>query len=362
MTESKYYGVYNFINIFFKFGTTTFIFLSSFVLFYNYYPQKLTLQRIVRFYRNRLLYILLPYVVFSGFYFVFKWDLEGRGWNIGAMLPDFGMKLLTGEAFYHLYFVFISVQFYILFPLLLFLFQRFRPLAVHAFWIGLVLEWGFILLNQYEWHLANRGSWAPTYFCHFFLGAWLGIHFERIQAWLHPAERKTARRRAAVLALLRILWLASGFVHVALWYKMRHDGVVYSALLFDAFWIAYTFLTALVLMDFAFRFSRLETSALPAWLRSLGSVSFGVYLLHPYILTKYERFPILGSGEAWIRHLWYAGGFVFTLTVTWALVYAAYRWLPMSWIAFGRNPLKTRDGEKQGKQRDLPAKPSAPAG
>jgi peptidoglycan/LPS O-acetylase OafA/YrhL len=42
MMGDNLYGVYNFLNIFFKIGTTSFIFLSSFVLFYNYYPKPLT--------------------------------------------------------------------------------------------------------------------------------------------------------------------------------------------------------------------------------------------------------------------------------------------------------------------------------
>ncbi|MGC6590579.1 acyltransferase, partial [Paenibacillus sp. Dod16] len=35
MTDSNYFFMYNFMNIFMKFGTPTFIFLSSLVLFYN---------------------------------------------------------------------------------------------------------------------------------------------------------------------------------------------------------------------------------------------------------------------------------------------------------------------------------------
>src|SRR5689334_12879602 len=34
--DSRFYYIINFLNIFFKYGTPSFIFLSSFVLFYNY--------------------------------------------------------------------------------------------------------------------------------------------------------------------------------------------------------------------------------------------------------------------------------------------------------------------------------------
>ena len=52
-----------------KFGTPTFIFLSSLVLFYNYYDRPTTKKLIGGFYKKRLLYIIIPYTLFSVFYF-----------------------------------------------------------------------------------------------------------------------------------------------------------------------------------------------------------------------------------------------------------------------------------------------------
>ncbi|MEK3772115.1 acyltransferase family protein [Paenibacillus sp. FSL R5-0887] len=67
--HSPYYYWLNWINIFFKFGTPSFIFLSSFVLFYNYYGRPVTRSLIINFYRRRLKYILLPYLLASmGYY------------------------------------------------------------------------------------------------------------------------------------------------------------------------------------------------------------------------------------------------------------------------------------------------------
>ncbi|MFD1957489.1 acyltransferase family protein [Paenibacillus thailandensis] len=72
MTGSRLYFVYNFFNIFMKYGTPTFIFLSSFALFYNYYGRPLDRALVASFYRKRLLYILLPYLLFSIFYFALQ--------------------------------------------------------------------------------------------------------------------------------------------------------------------------------------------------------------------------------------------------------------------------------------------------
>jgi len=69
MTGSSYFVVYNFLNIFMKYGTPTFIAMSAFVLFYNYNDRPLNKELLTSFYKKRLLYILLPYFMFSLFYF-----------------------------------------------------------------------------------------------------------------------------------------------------------------------------------------------------------------------------------------------------------------------------------------------------
>ena len=85
MLDSSSYGLYNFLNNFFRIGTTTFILLSSFVLFYNYYPQPLTAQRFKKFYRNRLSYIVIPYVLISGLYFTVKWYMNDKTWDLSEI-------------------------------------------------------------------------------------------------------------------------------------------------------------------------------------------------------------------------------------------------------------------------------------
>ncbi|GJM69781.1 hypothetical protein HMSSN036_19970 [Paenibacillus macerans] len=81
--------------------------------------------------------------------------------------------LLTGTSYTHLYFVFISIQFYILFPLLLWLFKSFRNNKVLIALIlpaGLAIQWAFVFLNKYQLHLPNKGSYAPTYMAYYFMG------------------------------------------------------------------------------------------------------------------------------------------------------------------------------------------------
>ncbi len=359
MIESNLYGVYNFLNIFFKIGTSTFIFLSSFVLFYNYYEKPLTKQRIQKFYRNRLLYILIPYMLFSALYYGIGW--WNRGHVIGVEpLIEFFRKLATGSAYTHLYFVFISIQFYILFPPLLWLFQRYRRLAALAVPIGIALQWAFFIMNKLEWQVPNRGSWALSYFSNYFLGAWLGMYFDRARAWLTVSRENATPGRAAAWVALWAVWLGAGFTHVWMWYETRLHGARFHSQLYDAIWNVHTLATALVLMQLAFWLQRRAPDRWPVRaLRHLGIVSFGVYLFHPLVLLVYRQFPP-SSGTSLIHHLWYAGGFLCALAVSWLTVTVVSRSGRWSWLVFGTTGEQLR--AERAARRMAKHQPSSVAG
>src|SRR5690606_30231248 len=88
---------------------------------------------------------------------------------------------------------------------------------------------------------------------------------------------------------------------------------------------------------------RSRISFIKSRLRNLGIVSFGVYLLHPLVMALYERYPV-NSGQAWLHHLWYAGGFLIALFASWGIVTAISRSVPFAWIAFGSVPARLRSG------------------
>ncbi|GGH14454.1 acyltransferase [Paenibacillus segetis] len=340
LTGSGYFILYNFFNIFMKFGTPTFIAMSAFVLFYNYSDRPLNRELIVGFYKKRLLYILLPYFLFSLFYFSLTQVIAGSTLN-AEMISNFINKLLTGKAYTHLYFVFINVQFYLLFPFLLLLFKRYPKSRKWAIVAGIVIQWLFILGNKYQFHVTSRGSWCFTYFSYYMLGAWLGMYYPMIKEKFNNMISKNGVRETGVGMLLRgiwAVWLCSGVSHSILWYQSRLYGHSFNSLAYDLLYSIFAFTSLPVLMHAASMLLRKnKLSLLCRPLNRLGSLSFGVYLIHPFFLLLYRQLsPAIST--AWVLHLWYIGGFIVALGCSWIVVGLAARYLPYAWMIFGNLP------------------------
>ncbi|WP_214627240.1 acyltransferase [Paenibacillus agaridevorans] len=353
MKESAYYYFYNLINTVMRFGTPTFILLSSFVLFYSYYSRPLNGKLIAGFYKKRLLYILIPYVVFSAIYFAYVKDLTGVPiWSLES-LGEFMSKLLMGEVYAHLYFVFISIQFYLLFPIVLWAAKRWKNLALWFVPLGFVLQWTFVLLNLHYWQLPNKGSWAPTYFSLFFLGATLGIYYPKIKGWLAMTRDNLNVGRAVMWLLVWGAWIAASAVHVTVWYNARLYGTIYPAELYEILWNAQAVLAALVLLHAAFFIYRHLPAGLSAMLYRLGQLSFGIYLVHLLYQAWFERLlPAPTSASA--LHLYYLASWVIMLTASWLTVSLISRFVPFAWILFGKVPAAQKL-QRSGAKASVPA-------
>jgi len=347
MIDSNLFFLYNFANIFLKFGTTTFIFLSSFVLFYNYYSRPITKDLIVGFYKKRLLYIIIPYLVFSLFYFFLKYFLNSSDLSLGELLSKLWGQLLIGKAHDHLYFVYISIQFYLMFPILLWLFKKLPKLTHWLIPIGIIIQWSFFIINKFghdfgfDVPVKSRGSWSLSYFSYYFLGAYIGIYFNELKRWIIVAKDNVTKKRLTLWISTLCLWLIAGLYHVYIYYQIRQNAVTYNTTWMDFVWNVHALLTAIVLLQLSFILYR----KLPTFIRGLatrlGELSFGIYLFHPFILMFYRKFPAT-SGNIYLHHLWYLNGFLVALVASWVVVTLFAKFVPYNWIVFGNLPKTKR--------------------
>ncbi|XEC97225.1 acyltransferase [Paenibacillus tarimensis] len=324
--------VYNFLNIFFKFGTPTFIFLSSFVLFYNYYNRPFSKETLFRFYKNRLFYIILPYAAFSAIYFTLKnyktFGVNAKSYTINKFLD----QLLWGNAHDHLYFVFISIQFYFMFPLFLYFFQKVRFARITSVLLGFAVQWSFIYLNKHYFHIVSKGSVSFSYMAYFFLGVFLGIYFDQVKDWIIIRKENFKSLKGVVWLSVIALWIIAAYLYVALWYGTRATGAWKNNLYYEAYWNFHTFISAIMLFQLAFVIYRNAPRWIVRVMLHLASVSFGVYLFHPIVLRFYRNFQ--PAKEGIVFHLWVAGGFLCALSISWLVVWLGSK-VKFSWLLFG---------------------------
>ncbi len=341
---SQIYPIYNFLNIACKYGTPAFIFISSFVLFYNYGDRPFGRERIGVFYKRRLFYIVIPYVVFSALYCSVKaFDFGGfSGWV--SLFRSFASQLLTGTAHAHLYFVFVNMQFYLAFPFLLRALQKNARLANGSIWVGFAVQWGFVLANAYLFRYQDKGSIALSYASCYFLGTYAGLHYERFRTLLAVTRDKLKSKYALFWCALWAVWLSGACAHAYVWYLARVYAVHYDALLYEWLWNVHTSASVLVLFQAAVWFAERLPGRAAGALNSLGRCSFGVYLMHPLVLIYFEKY--FHSGAPVVFHLLNAAKLACALFIPWLFTSWASDRLKWSWMLFGSNAV-SRKGERK---------------
>ncbi|WP_379128640.1 acyltransferase [Paenibacillus sp. sgz500958] len=355
MLDTSLFYPFLFINKFSQFAVPSFVFLSGFVLFYNYIDRPLTGRTLGKFYGKRLMYIVVPYIVFSLVYFVLKMHSQDT-WDLPAaeQFAKLGKYLRTGTAYTHLYYVIIIVQFYVLFPLVLWILQRSRRLAALAPLMGLLLQWGFVLLNKYMtnhgyWEL-TKGSLSITYFSYFLLGAGIAIYYTSLKKWLIPSRVGWRTSKGAVWTALWLVWATAGIVHVGLWYRVYKEAAVINSLWFEGVSNLHALLSCIILLQLSFLLYGQGRSRLTAAIVSVGACSFGIYLLHPLLLFYYREIPFHGGYVAYTAAI--AGGWLVALLGSWLVVALAFRYMKQAWVLFGSVPQKPaviRDAANESK-------------
>ncbi|MGG1616430.1 acyltransferase [Paenibacillus sp. NRS-1781] len=183
-----------------KFAVPVFVFITGMVLFYNYDGA----LKYGTFLRKRFMDIIVPYIIWSLVYELGNQLVQSEG----QLHPlDFFQKLLNGKSSYHLWYIVMIIQCYVLFPMFRYAVRRlsallpstWRPAAlagVGVLYIMLMLAVG----PMYRWmdglQLPVVTSWFTIYadrnvvyfFFYFVLGAAAGMNVRRWNAWVTKAQ------------------------------------------------------------------------------------------------------------------------------------------------------------------------------
>jgi peptidoglycan/LPS O-acetylase OafA/YrhL len=109
-----------------------FMFVTAFVLTYVYAGKTLLIGQ---FYLKRVLVVFVPYVAWS---FIYIW------FNYSPALSEFFLisyeSIITGEASFQLYYILLTLQFYVVFPFFLMFIRRFKKYSLIILGVSLSLQ------------------------------------------------------------------------------------------------------------------------------------------------------------------------------------------------------------------------------
>jgi surface polysaccharide O-acyltransferase-like enzyme len=260
------------------FTREAFFVLTAFVLTSRY---PMGPGRAVPFWRRRFLLVGVPYLVWSLVYSGIGLAAAPR--SPGASVDVVLYNLATGQAWFHLYFLLVSLQFYLLFPLFTRLLQ-----ATREHHIGLVATSALVQVLLDLWmhdpaptgvksdYLHFAGSYLVSYQFYLVLGGVAAMHRQQIDAWVRRQHRAVIAFAALAGALAegRYLW------------AIEHGGnAVYDTDVFQVVIIPWSVaVVALFYLVGTFWADRRGPGPKSRMVERASDRSFGVFLVHPVIL------------------------------------------------------------------------------
>ncbi|GAB3132085.1 acyltransferase [Tsukamurella serpentis] len=290
----------NAVQTVFHYTRNAFFALTGFVLVYQYRDRKLDA---VDFWRRRYKAVGLPFLTWTVFYWLYHmyimwppafgnitrtfttWEST---WDAVKVL---GYDLLTGDAWYHLYFVFVTMQVYLIFPLLL-KFLRWTW-GYHRYLLAGSLAFHLVLLHYMTTarpQIFNYGL-LSTLWNHlpatllpyqFFtlLGCIAAMHIEGARAFIR-------RVRGRVIALALAVMMVTLIIYGS---KVSMDGLFptdaanvfrpYATAMFIAIILA-LYAAGTVWAD-----HRTPGSFWDVFLKTASDRSFGIFLVHGFVLQE----------------------------------------------------------------------------
>ncbi|WP_067620331.1 acyltransferase family protein, partial [Alicyclobacillus acidiphilus] len=279
-------------------------------------------------------------------------------WTESYLVHTFVKGILTADMFF-LYFLLVSMQLYVVFPLMLKFMRKFQNAHMAIFIISFAVEIGLMAFNQSFVQFVNihhvpgwvgdlvkyRDRIIITYEFWFVAGALLAIHYQTVKAWALAHVRMIV---SILVAGLFVLW---GVYFLNRFGFGLNDSRALDVL--QPVMIPYSLVVAAVLWIVGMKWQRVssELPVLSRIIRFFGSVSFGIFLIHPVTLHYVDKINSLVHASLGVHFallpLWIA----LTYVVSGCVAYLIGRVPYLSYIV----------GEKTQPKRRAPAAPLSKA-
>ena len=242
-----------------------FIFISGLVLSYNYQDKTVDY---FKFIKKRIKNIAVPYFCWTAiFYLIF---IQQRIYKVSFAF--FLEKLFLGDMVYHLYFVVIIIQFYLLFGVFNRLFKKYNPL----FLLVLMVILNVLFMKYVYFRYVDR--FFMQYLCFFALGCYFAGNYQQI--------KKKIYRYKYILA---ISYLAMSLLIAQRFYEhviLQNAG---NAFLDNLLWLLFSFIAILFYFCLALLLASSNLGRFKSFLQKVSVSSYDIYLGHPLMLMVAQK-------------------------------------------------------------------------
>jgi peptidoglycan/LPS O-acetylase OafA/YrhL len=327
--------------------------LTAFVLVHRYRGG----LRAGPFWRRRFLLVGAPYLAWSVLYTGLA--LVTAPLTPGAALAQLVHNVLTGTAWYHLYFLVVAMQFYLLFPLFLRLLGGSAGHRGRHWWllaISAVLQVGI----DAGVHLAHpksgiaaelmhySGTFVGSYVFYLVLGGVAALHAEQVQAWVrgHPV--------IVLVAFVLTGAAAEGYYLRSL----GHVSPLRASAVFQPVTVPWCVAVMTALFALGVTWAARRGAGLGSRVVEVGcDYSFGVFLVHPMVLWALTHGP-----SEWLSRrlpaLWVTLIVLAVTTAVSVLVVEVLRHSPLSLVLTGKpcslRPRAVRSSRSESSASALP--------
>ncbi|MBO0796998.1 MAG: acyltransferase, partial [Ktedonobacteraceae bacterium] len=293
--------VQNAVVVSIHFTRALFMFVTAFAMVYVYYGKPFSLKR---FWKKRAIGVVLPYCIWS---LVYVWINSPQA-SLGKFLQVSILETLTGNASYQLYYILLTLQFYLILPLFLLFLKAVQNRPILTLSISFLLQ---VLIFYVDFHYIQAGPFASISWVHqfsniqsslvllyqfyFVLGAFCALYFQPLRAFL---LRHGKWILCAMLVSVIALW-----GHFFLQILVYREKIEYAVSVLQPIMVLYSSVITLCAFWLACRWTRrADKQGRPRGYRQwhwLSDASFGVYLIHALILTAVLRWVTPAMPVGW---------------------------------------------------------------
>ncbi|UOF91297.1 acyltransferase [Fodinisporobacter ferrooxydans] len=270
-----------------KFAVPAFVFVTGIVLFYNYFDS----FSYITFIKKRAKEILVPYLLWTCIY-----ELYSNGIPVVTMtwIKSFAKNIVLGREYYHLWFVVMIFQFYLVFPILSSIFRWFYRRITNVRRFVIVFGLLTVLFASYMWFVLNGiigGQIHSTSYIFKFFARFIDRNFV---SWLYyfllGGIVGVSINKWREFIIQSINWNSFVFVFCFVW--VGHDllqgmsagrvDLNYSTSLKPSMFF-YSISEILIIYGISFVIIR-KQSLIYSLLKWFGDYSYGAYLVHALVL------------------------------------------------------------------------------